>query len=64
MVAASARYSASAEEQEIVVYFLDFKKTKQSQRKIQNPDANLRVSGHVAQSASENVVSLSVEEKG
>lgn len=52
-MAAIARYSASAEEREMVDCFLDFQETKASPRKIQKPVVDFQESGQAVQSASE-----------
>ena len=56
VVAAMARYSALAEDLEIVVYFLAFQETKESPRKIQKHLTNFWVSSQDPQSASKNAL--------
>ena len=53
MVTANARYSASAEERDIVDCFLAFQDTRESPRKIQKPVMDFLELGRDAQSASE-----------
>ena len=50
IVAASARYSTSANERKIVVYLLDFQDTNESPRNTQNPITDHRELRHEAQS--------------
>jgi hypothetical protein len=57
-------YSASAEDLEMVCCFLDFQDTKESPRKRQKPVTDFLVSGHAAQSASQNALSLKSEDAG
>lgn len=52
-VAAKARYSASAEDLDTVLYFLAFHDTSASPRNTQKPVVDFLVSEHEAQSASE-----------
>ena len=52
MVAAMARYSASAEEREMVGYFLDFQETSESPKKMQKPVVDFLESVQDPQSAS------------
>ena len=61
VVAAKARYSASADEREMVDCLLDFHDTKESLRKTQTPETDLHESGQEAQSASEKAVSFKEE---
>ena len=49
---ARALYSDSAKDLETIFYFLNFQPIKESPRKMQNLDVDLRVSTHEAQSAS------------
>ena len=64
-VAAKVKYCASADEREVIDYFLDFHDTKQSPRKTQNPKINFLESGQKAQSTFEKDVNFKVnlEEK-
>lgn len=61
-VAAIARYSASADEREMVDYFFAFHETNESLRKIQKPIVDLRESGHAPQSTLEKAFSCRIEE--
>ena len=51
-----ALYSASAEDLDMVVCFLDFQETKESPRKMQKPVVDLLESGQEAQLASKNCI--------
>ena len=51
---AKARYSASEEDREIVICFLDLQAIKEVPKKTQYPETERRVVAHVAQSESEN----------
>jgi len=53
-----ARYSASEEDREIVVCFLDFQVTKEVPKKTQYPETESQVLTHVAQSELENTIIL------
>lgn len=53
VVLAKARYSASAEDREVVDCFFDFQETNESPRKTQKPVTERLVSGQEAQSASQ-----------
>lgn len=53
MVAAMARYSASAVDLDIVDCFLAFHEIKESPKRMQKPVMDFLVSGHAPQSASE-----------
>lgn len=57
LVPGRARYSASAEERDVVDCFFDFQETKESPRKIQKPVTERLVSGQEAQSASQKALS-------
>ena len=54
--AAMVRYSASAEDFKMVVWFLAFQETKESPRKIQKPITDLQESKHDPQSAFEKAL--------
>ena len=56
VVAAMARYSALADDLEMVVCFFAFQETKDSPRKTQKPVTDLRVSKQEPQSASEKAL--------
>lgn len=62
VVAARARYSASADERETVVYFFAFHDTRDSPRKMQKPVVDLRVSKHEPQSALEKARNCKLED--
>lgn len=57
------RYSASAEDLDTVCCFFDFQETKEVLISTQKPDIDLRVSGHAAQSESENILNLRSDEE-
>ena len=57
--AAMERYSASALDRETVFCFLDFQEINEFPRNIQYPVVDRRVSGHLAQSASQKAFSCS-----
>lgn len=61
VVTARARYSASAEEREVVVCFLDLQDTRESPRKMHKPVTYRQVFGQDAQSASEKALIWSKE---
>ena len=53
-----ARYSASADEREMVGCFFDLQETNESPRKMQNPVTDQRESKHFPQSASQKLSAL------
>ncbi|MDS0108281.1 hypothetical protein QYE93_26110, partial [Enterobacter cloacae subsp. cloacae] len=53
-VEARARYSASVDDIETILYFFEFHETRDVPMKTQYPIVDLRVLGHVAQSESLN----------
>ncbi len=61
---AIALYSASAEDLDTVVCFLDLHDTREFPKKMQYPVVDLRVSGHPAQSESEKALMCSSELDG
>lgn len=63
VVTAKARYSASATEREMVVYFFAFQEIKESPRNMQKPMINFLESGHPAQSTSEKPFSWGDDEE-
>lgn len=62
MVWATTRYSASALEQETIVWWLDDQETKLPPKYTQYPEVERRESGQPTQSTSENMVNVEGEE--
>jgi len=63
-VDAITRYFASEDDLETVACFLDFHEIKDSPKKMQNPVMNFLLSGHVAQSESQNPFNYTCELEG
>lgn len=56
-------YSASADDLDTVCCFFDFQEINESPKNTQKPEIDRRVSGQVAQSESQNVLSVRLEEE-